>query len=107
MNSMAPIKVATASPAPDFKRGVAAAVKAFAKTGRMVDAALAYAAHGVPVFPLTVGDKSPVAAKLKDEHGNPIPGTGGFKRATTDPVQIRKWWKPHSTHLIGVPMGPR
>ena len=50
----------------------------------MVDAALAYAAHGFPVFPLTV-DKKPVPARDRDANGKPIPGTGSFKKATTDP----------------------
>lgn len=90
-----------------FSLAVAAAVAAYEASGSMCDAALAYAANGVPVFPVTVDKKKPVAARLKDEHGNPISGTGGFKRATTDPDQIRRWWKPNSTHLIGVPCGPR
>ena len=92
--------------APDFKRAVTAAVKAYAKTGRMLDAALAYAERGVPVFPVNARNKNPIAARLQDEDGVPISGTGGFKRATCDPVQIKKWWKRHE-HLIGVPMGPR
>ena len=58
----------------------------------MLDAALAYAAHGFPVFPLT-HDKTPVPARDKDANGKPIPGTGIFKKATTDPIQIRAWWK--------------
>ena len=77
-----------------------------------MEAALTYAAHGVPVFPLDPKTKSPIARKLEDEEGNPIAGTGGFYRATTDPDQIREWWCiknwPGYCHnyLIGVPMGP-
>jgi bifunctional DNA primase/polymerase-like protein/primase-like protein len=81
----------------------AAAIVAFEKSGRMLDAALAWAAHGFPVFPVTV-DKIPVPARDKDANGDPIPGTGGFKKATTDPIQIRAWWKHHE-YLIGLPMG--
>ncbi|MCK1639099.1 bifunctional DNA primase/polymerase [Bradyrhizobium sp. 157] len=95
---------------PDFRRAVAAAIKAYKASGQMTDAALAYARFGVPVFPVNARSKNPVAAKLKDEHGNPIDGSGGFKRATTDPVQILQWWprsrfKKRNEHLIGVPMG--
>lgn len=96
---------------PDIKRAVAAAIKAYAETGSMQDAALAYAAHGVPVFPVRALNKSPVPQKLEDADGNPIFGTGGFKRATCDPDQIREWWtkgkyRKRREHLIGVPMGP-
>ena len=38
--------------------------------------------------------------------GKKIAGTGGFKKATTDPVQIPNWWKGHE-HLIAVPTGKR
>ena len=69
----------------------------------MVDAALAYAAHGFPIFPVTV-DKIPVPPRDRDANGKPIPGTGGFKKATTDPIQIRAWWRQRE-YLIGLPMG--
>jgi hypothetical protein len=108
MNSITtrPAATANGTSVPDFRRAVAAAVKVYAKTGRMLDAALAYAEHGVPVFPVNARSKNPIAARLRDDNSVPIPGTGGFKRATCDPVQIRKWWKRRE-HLIGVPMGPR
>ena len=61
------------------------------------------AAHGFPVFPLTVG-KTPVPKRDKDAKGKPIPGTGSFKKATCDPIQIRTWWTGHE-YLIGLPMG--
>ncbi len=73
---------------------VAAAIAAYEKSGHMRDAALAYASYGFPVFPLTV-DKTPVPARDRDANGKPIPGTGSFKKATTDPIQIRAWWKHH------------
>jgi Bifunctional DNA primase/polymerase, N-terminal/Primase C terminal 2 (PriCT-2) len=91
----------------EFRGAVQAAIEAYARTGHMVDAALAYAAHGVPVFPVSISSKKPVARRLNDDAGNPIDGTGGFKRATTDPEQIRKWWWRHKRHLIGIPMGLR
>lgn len=100
------------SPVSNFAQAVAAAEAAYAKTEDMLDAVLEYARFGVPVFPVLPKDKDPKAARLKDENGNPIPGTGGFKRATTDRAQLEEWWprNPHgrtfSPALIGVPMGP-
>ena len=75
-----------------LRAAVAAAIAAYEKSGRMVDAALAWAAHGFPIFPVTV-DKIPVPARDRDANGKPIPGTGSFKKATTDPIQIRAWWR--------------
>ncbi len=45
----------------------------------LVDAALAYAAAGVPVFPCVPGAKTPLTRR-------------GFHDATTDPRRIRSWW---------------
>ena len=67
------------------------AIQAYEQTGKMVDAALAYAAHGFPVFPVTV-DKKPVPARDKDANGKPIPGTGrlqeGDHRSDPDPRMV-------------------
>lgn len=46
----------------------------------MLQAALAYAAQGIPVFPVQAGDK------------RPLPGSHGFQDATIDPEKIRAWW---------------
>jgi hypothetical protein len=88
----------------NFRAAVQAAIRAYEKSGRMLDAALAYAAKGFPVFPVTVNKKTPVPPRDKDANRNPIPGTGSFKKATCDPIQIRKWWTGHE-YLIGLPMG--
>src|SRR5215212_3273183 len=56
-------------------------------------AALDYAARGWPVFPCSPADKAPLAAE-------------GYKAASKDPDQIRKWWGRHPTAMIGVPTGP-
>jgi Bifunctional DNA primase/polymerase, N-terminal len=85
---------------------VRAAIRAYEKSGKMRDAALAYAAHGFPIFPLDPVTKKPIPARDKDANGKPIPGTGGFKKATCDPLQIRAWWRDHPRALIGMPMGP-
>ncbi len=88
---------------PQLRIATQAAIKAYEHSGRMLDAALTYAAHGFPVFPLTI-NKTPVPARDKDANGKPIPGTGSFYKATCDPIQIRKWWTGHE-YLIGLPMG--
>jgi Bifunctional DNA primase/polymerase, N-terminal/Primase C terminal 2 (PriCT-2) len=87
----------------DLRTAVRAAIRAYEKSGKMLDAALAYATHGFPVFPLTI-NKTPVPKRDQDAKGEPIPGTGGFKKATTDPEQIHKWWDKNE-YLIGLPMG--
>ncbi len=54
--------------------------------------ALRYAAQGIPVFPCSPATKRPLT-----EHG--------FKEATTDAFQIRKWWQAHPKAMIGAPTG--
>jgi hypothetical protein len=56
-----------------------------------LQAALAYAAKGKPVFPCGINKKPLVA--------------GGFKSATTDPAQIREWWTKWPDASIGMPTG--
>jgi hypothetical protein len=62
----------------------------------LLDAALAYAAMGWPVFPCHPGNKQPL---VKSETN----GEGGFKLATTDSTQIRAWWTKYPKALIAVP----
>ncbi len=57
------------------------------------NAALDYAASGVPVFQLAPGTKIPLS------------GSSGFKDATTDPDQIRALWLKTSDANIGSPTG--
>lgn len=59
---------------------------------RMLDAALLYASWGWPVFPLRPGGKTPLT-----QHG--------FKDATTDTTQIRRWWTSTPAANIGLPTG--
>ena len=87
-----------------------AAIEAYEKTGRMRDAALAYAAHGVPTFPLDPVTKKPIPARDPDptgEYKDGIPGTGGVYKATCDPLIIRCWWNDNPWALIGMPMGEK
>ena len=91
-----------------LKVAVAAAIAAYEKSGRMRDAAMTYAAHGFPVFPVGVQSKKPVPRKDPDPTGKfpkGIPGTGGLYKASTDPVQIHAWWG-HNEYAIGMPTGP-
>lgn len=54
--------------------------------------ALRYAEQGIPVFPCSPATKRPLT-----QHG--------FKEATTDAFQIRKWWQQHPKAMIGTPTG--
>ncbi|MBF0514538.1 MAG: DUF3987 domain-containing protein [Desulfovibrionaceae bacterium] len=58
----------------------------------MLKAALIYAQKGKPVFPCNL-NKTPLTLH-------------GFKDATTDPVQIQKWWTKWPDASIGMPTGP-
>ena len=56
------------------------------------DRALAYAAHGVPVFPCVPGGKTPLTHN-------------GFHDATRDPDAITAWWTRHPNANIATPTG--
>lgn len=59
----------------------------------LASAAVWYARNGIAVFPLRPRDK------------RPIPGSHGFKDATTDVEQVILWWKANPLANIGVPTG--
>ena len=59
-----------------------------------IDYALAAARRGWPVFPLTPGSKKPPLVRTWE------------KTATTDPEQIRAWWKHWPTAGYGIATGP-
>lgn len=71
----------------------------------LLDAALAYAARGWPVFPCNPKHKQPLLASQKDAAGKPIRGTGGVSAASTDAEQIRAWWRKWPKALIGLATG--
>ena len=85
----------------------------------MLDAALAYARRGWPVFPCDPRPdpegtpaarkraKRPLVPGAETVDGRQVPKTGGLWRATTDEAQIRAWWKRSPRALIGVPTGTR
>src|SRR5690242_2109256 len=60
-------------------------------------AALAYAGHGWPVFPLKPRDKIPLIPKAA--------GGNGVHDATTDTEQITAWWTAHPDANIGLAAG--
>jgi hypothetical protein len=57
----------------------------------LLDAALSYAAAGLPVFPCVPRDKNPVTKR-------------GFYDATTNPATIRRYWS-RADRNIGIPTG--
>jgi Bifunctional DNA primase/polymerase, N-terminal len=67
--------------------------------------ALDYAARGWAILPCGTHSKRPLVARDKDASGEPIPGTGGVKKATKDPRQIEAWWQHWPTAMIGVACG--
>lgn len=60
----------------------------------ILEAALRYASHGTPVFPVNFSNKHPLC-----EHG--------LKDASVDVDQIRFWWRIWPRAMIGIPTGPR
>src|SRR5262245_61015909 len=63
-------------------------------TTNMQAKALALARQGLPVFPCRCVDKRPLT-------------DNGFKDASTDPEQIRRWWTQWPRAYIGVPTGDK
>jgi putative DNA primase/helicase len=66
----------------------------------MLDAALAFAARGWPVFPCHANDKRPLVGE-----SSPDAGDAGLYRATCDVDTITAWWKKWPQAMIGVPTG--
>jgi len=77
-------------------------------------AALRFASHGYPVFPLRPRSKTPAIATAHPE-GDPQRGLcrgecgrlgHGLYDATADPGQVFEWWRRWPMANIGVPCGP-
>jgi len=96
--------------AADFAAAVREAVAVYAETGKMLDAALIFGKYSVPIFPVDHRNKRPIPKRDPDptgKHPRGIPRTGGFYKATCDPLIITHWWKTNSSALIAVPTGSR
>jgi len=77
-------------------------VNAPPKIPSLGSAALWYAKHGWPVFPLApVGYRDPRRPEFVGDGKKPFPGTRGFKEATTDPALIKQQWSAHPDANIG------
>jgi hypothetical protein len=72
-----------------------------------LEAALAYARRGKPIFPISPLNKRPLVGRLNDTEGNPIEGSGGLYRATTDEAVLREWWEKFPNAMPGMPTGER
>src|SRR5262245_3511666 len=95
--------------AADFAAAVREAVEVYATTGRLGDAALVFGKYDVAIFPCDPVTKVPIPRRDPDPTGKfkrGIPGTGGVKKATTDPITIKQWWTRNPKALIAVAMGP-
>lgn len=57
----------------------------------LLEAALAYAKAGIPIFPVEPKGKKPI-------------NDNGFKGATTDIKKIKDWWRKHPNANIGSPL---
>lgn len=71
----------------------------------MLAAALAYAAKGWPVFPCHYPTPAGCSCKLKAECkdiGKHPATSHGFKDASCDPAQIRRWWRKTPRANIGL-----
>ncbi len=74
----------------------------------MLEHALDWARRGVPVVPCRPSGeavKRPYIPRDKDADGVEISNTGGVKKASTDPDQIRAWWAQWPSAMIGGAMG--
>jgi hypothetical protein len=74
-----------------------------AKTALALDTALWLARHGIPVFPCHPGTDP---TDPNDPDCKKPLTKRGFKDASTEEHEIRRWWTQWSNALIGVPTGP-
>lgn len=70
-----------------------------------LEAALLFARRAWPVFPCSPLNKRPLVSRDRDDKGEPIKGSGGLAKATTDEEQIRAWWRKWPDAMIGVAVG--
>ena len=79
--SIPAVVIAAVPPALRLKAAMQAAIEAYAKTGKMLDAALAIVAHDIPVFPVDAKTKKPVRrATAIRSPGKRLPGPAVSRR---------------------------
>lgn len=66
----------------------------------MLEAALAYARAGIPVFPCNPDTKQPLIASESK-------GAGGLKMASTQAARVRQWWMTWPDAMIAMRTGSR
>jgi putative DNA primase/helicase len=72
----------------------------------LLDAALAFAARGWPVFPCNMTNKQPLLAAAKDpKTQKKISGTGGVSAASVNEADVRAWWKRWPMAMVGLATG--
>jgi putative DNA primase/helicase len=94
--------------AADFAAAVREACEVYAKTKRLLDVVLVFGKYDIPIFPVDHRTKAPIPRRDPDptgKHPRGVPRTGGFYKATTDPITITDWWKKNPRALIAAPMG--
>lgn len=65
-----------------------------------LEAALAYAAAGIPVFPCDPNSKQPLVT-------SDVKGEGGLKLATLQEPRIRQWWQTWPAAMVAMRTGSR
>jgi putative DNA primase/helicase len=97
------------SPSPTVQHSASADSKApdASIAGSMLNCALAYASHGLHVFPLhSVQEGRCTCGKDCGRNGGKHPQvSGGFKVATKNPRQIQAWWCKWPNANIGIATG--
>ncbi len=73
----------------------------------MVEYALEYQRAGFAVLPVKPGSKNPGGRLPRDldANGEEIPNTGGVKKASKDPEDIKRWWARWPNDNIGLALG--
>jgi putative DNA primase/helicase len=86
---------------------VSAHLPVFLGSFTLLEAAVLYAKHGVPVLPLHgIRNHRCTCGTFCGEAAGAHPRVpGGFRAATTNVPQIRKWWRTWPDANIGIPTG--
>lgn len=64
------------------------------------------AEHGWLIVPMHPVENIPLLPRDRDSDGQPIPNTGGVKKASKDPAKLAAWWGHWPSANVGVACGP-